>query len=48
MIRTLGTWTGVAAAGVLGMLALNLAADRSRSTGLRTLRNYVTGRSSQT
>lgn len=46
MFRTLGTWTGCAAAGVLGMLALNLAADRSRSTGLRTLRNYVTGRSS--
>lgn len=48
MIRTLGTWTGVAAAGVLGMVALNIAADRSRSTGLRTLRNYATGRSSQT
>jgi len=48
MFRTFGTWTGVMAGGVLGMIMLNLAADRLQSTGLRTLRSYATGRSSQT
>jgi len=43
-VRSAGFWGAVAAFGVLGVLAVNIAADRIPSRGLTTLRNYLTGR----
>lgn len=42
-MRPLGFWVAAAAAGVLGVLAVNIAADRTGSPGLRTFRAYLTG-----
>lgn len=43
-MRSVGFWGACAAFGVLGVLAVNLAADRVPSRGLTTFRNYLTGR----
>jgi hypothetical protein len=43
MPRALGFWTAAAAAGVLGLLAVNILADRTGSPGARAFRNYLVG-----
>lgn len=43
-MRAAAFWTSVAGFGVLGVLAVNLAADRFPSAGLSTFRSYLTGR----
>ena len=43
-MRSAAFWGAVAGFGVLGVLAVNLAADRVPSRGLTTFRNYLTGR----
>jgi hypothetical protein len=43
-VRPVLFWGAVASFGVLGVLAVNLAADRVSSPGLTTFRNYLTGR----
>jgi|GraSoiStandDraft_14_1057315.scaffolds.fasta_scaffold219426_1 hypothetical protein len=42
-MRSAGFWLGAAAAGVLGLAALNLLADRTGSPGARAFRNYLVG-----
>jgi hypothetical protein len=40
--RTFAAYAASACAGILGLVALNLAADRTGWSGLVTLRNYIT------
>ena len=43
-MRAVPFWASVSAFGVLGVLVVNLAADRIPAKGLTTFRNYLTGR----
>jgi hypothetical protein len=41
-VRTFSAYAACAAAGILGLVALNVLADRTGWSGLVSLRNYVT------
>ena len=41
-VRTFAAYAAAAMAGILGLIALNVAADKTGWSGLVTLRNYAT------